>query len=255
MNNPQEKEVHVLYKKLGETPLECVERYRSDKLELAGTPLTYAGRLDPLAEGVLIALSGEGVAQKSDFLKLSKTYECKILWGFHTDSLDILGVVSLQRHTPLPSSEDVEKIIQKSVGIFHQKYPHYSSRTVGGKSLIEWSRLGRIGEIEIPSHEVEILKAEYVSRIQINGEELQKEIIRRVGLVSGDFRQKEIKNKWRKAFSQDVKTTYTIDTVRLEVSSGFYVRQFVADLAHTLETQATTFHILRTQVGKYKVKK
>ena len=38
-----------LYKKRGETPLECIYRFKMVNPEYADKPMTYAGRLDPLA--------------------------------------------------------------------------------------------------------------------------------------------------------------------------------------------------------------
>jgi tRNA U55 pseudouridine synthase TruB len=46
-----------LYKNVGETPLECLERFRVENSEYKDVPMTYAGRLDPMAEGVLIVLA------------------------------------------------------------------------------------------------------------------------------------------------------------------------------------------------------
>jgi tRNA U55 pseudouridine synthase TruB len=42
-------------KNVGETPLELLERLRRERPELAQETLSYAGRLDPMAEGVMLA--------------------------------------------------------------------------------------------------------------------------------------------------------------------------------------------------------
>jgi tRNA U55 pseudouridine synthase TruB len=47
-----------LYKRLGETPRERLERLRSQRPHYQYETLSYAGRLDPMAEGVLICLVG-----------------------------------------------------------------------------------------------------------------------------------------------------------------------------------------------------
>lgn len=273
MDNPQEKPgVHVLYKKLGETPRECLERFKRENSELGHVPLTYAGRLDPIAEGVLVALSGEAIAHKDTYLGLPKVYEAQVLWGFETDTLDILGLVSSNLNSPratlgeeavgeisVPSVEKVQEMLAQSVGTvgkFQQKYPAYSSQPVSGKSLFQWAREGKIHEIEIPIHEVEILEPIiFLGRKEIIGEELLAEIEKRIALVSGDFRQKEIVEKWRDVLDSRPDDVFTLDSISCHVGSGFYVRQFVSDLAHSLGTLATTFHIVRKSVGEFSVEK
>ena len=53
----------------------------------------------------------------------------------------------------------------------------------------------------------------------------------------GDFSDKDIE--------------FMIDKIKVSVSSGFYVRQFVSDLAHKLKVSGVTFSINRTKVGDY----
>ena len=86
------KDLHLLYKNLGETPHEAILRYKKDHPEHKDLTMTYAGRLDPMAEGVLLVLSGDLVFEKDKFLDLPKNYEFEILWGFETDTLDLLGL-------------------------------------------------------------------------------------------------------------------------------------------------------------------
>jgi len=261
MNNSQEKQiekqsgVHVLYKNLGETPRECLERFKREKPEIAHIPLTYAGRLDPMAEGVLVALSGESIAQKDRYLGLPKGYEAQVLWGVETDTLDLLGLVS-GISPVIPTIQDVKDVLEKTVGKFEQKYPAYSSQPVRGKSLFQWAREGKISEIEIPIHEVEIMEPiVFVDRKKIIGKELLAEIERRIALVNGDFRQKEIVGKWREVLSSRTENIFTVDTISCHVGSGFYVRQFVSDLARSFETTAITFHIVRKSVGEFGLEK
>ena len=243
--------LNILYKNLGETPHEAILRYKKDHPEYEEVSMTYAGRLDPMAEGVLLVLSGDGVFEKDKYPDLPKTYEFEILWGFETDTLDMLGMVSEGSSNPVPSQESVTTNLQKFVRKFEQIYPIYSSRPVNGKSLFQWAREGRIGEIDIPKHEVELYEAEYLSRRTILKEDLLKDIENKVGLVTGDFRQKEILEKWRDVLNKNESNEFVVDKVRVVVSSGFYIRQFVCDIAESLGIKAVTFHIKRTKVGDY----
>ena len=47
-----------VYKEMGETPRERLERLRKQRPYLEAEVLSYAGRLDPMAEGVLLCLVG-----------------------------------------------------------------------------------------------------------------------------------------------------------------------------------------------------
>ena len=64
-----------IYKNLGETPLQALERFRAKmvkngmadsaiKSAWQKAPMTYAGRLDPLAEGELLILIGDECKNK-----------------------------------------------------------------------------------------------------------------------------------------------------------------------------------------------
>ncbi len=83
----------ILNKKEGETPLQALERLRSSNSKYKDAKMTYAGRLDPMASGLLIILIGDEVKNKEKYLKLNKEYEFEVLFGFATDTYDILGKV------------------------------------------------------------------------------------------------------------------------------------------------------------------
>ena len=72
-------------------------------------------------------------------------------------------------------------------------------------------------------------------------------------MVIGDFRQKEILNKWIEILVNNLEKDFVIDQVSMSVSSGFYIRQFVSDFAGTFDAVATTFHIKRTRIGEFDI--
>jgi tRNA U55 pseudouridine synthase TruB len=126
---------------------------------------------------------------------------------------------------------------------------------VGGVPLFQLAREGKFGDTEISQHEVELYNAEFISRRTVSGSDLISHILPKINLVSGDFRQEEIIERWKDVLSKCPNDTFTIDRVRAEVSSGFYVRQFAADVAEKLGTITTTFHIKREKVGEFAVEK
>ena len=95
MVRKQEKAVFV-NKQPGETPLEALARYRATRPDLvATTPMTYAGRLDPMASGTLLVLVGDECKNKDAYLGLDKEYEIEVLFGISTDTQDALGIATL----------------------------------------------------------------------------------------------------------------------------------------------------------------
>ena len=61
-----ENKTVLLYKELGQTPLECILEYKKNTGE--ERPMTYAGRLDPMAQGLLLCLVGEECKNKDQYL-------------------------------------------------------------------------------------------------------------------------------------------------------------------------------------------
>ena len=122
--------------------------------------MTYAGRLDPMASGLLLILAGKEVKQKERYLKLSKEYEFEILFGFSTDTHDILGKVyhsNILTNVGINlSKKKLVKLIRSNLknfqGEFTQDYPMYSSKTVKGKPLFQYARTGE--EVDIPNRKI-----------------------------------------------------------------------------------------------------
>jgi tRNA pseudouridine55 synthase len=110
-----------LYKNPGETPLECLERFRVANPEYTNEKMTYAGRLDPMAEGVLIVLAGEECKKKDEYLGLDKEYIFEVLFGIQSDTYDILGIPKIAEKKDF----DIKSFVGKRI----QEYPAYSSRT------------------------------------------------------------------------------------------------------------------------------
>lgn len=265
--------VIIAYKNLGETPLECLERERILRNIPLATPMTYAGRLDPMACGLMIILLGEECKNKDKYLGLDKTYEFEVLVGFETDTHDLLGIVSskegFERSSdnitssedkisgPRVGSPDAEILssnfvpaLKSFVGTFIQKYPSFSSKTVGGKQLFQLSKDEELPS-EMPEHEVTISRLEFTRERDISKEDLHKEIIRRIELVHGDFRQEEILKKWQEVFENSKKEDYKIFSCVCDCSSGTYIRQLVSDISEKIGIPMVTYSINRTRAGDY----
>ena len=260
-----------VYKKCGQTPLDCINEIKKANTELTHLPLTYAGRLDPLAEGVLLILVGEECLKKDHYLALSKEYELTILFGFETDTYDLMGKikeVSLsscqfsgpwRREDEDPDHETwyedfalkIQKILPKFTGRIVQAYPPYSSRTVNGKPLFQWAREGRLNEIAIPSHEVFVNEIEIIKNDFILVSDLLNKIKNDIGLVKGDFRQEEIISIWKEKLKDLLESRCQTVTLRVSCGSGVYVRSIANDLGKELGIPALALNIKRIKVGEY----
>lgn len=250
------KKVIVLNKKEGETPLQSLESFRMKNKEYKDIPMTYAGRLDPMASGVLLILAGEECKNKEKYLKLDKEYEFEVLCGFSTDTYDILGKATKGIKQVLVrdlTKKDLEKMIKENLkfftGKFAQTYPMYSSQTVKGKHLFEYARSGE--KVNIPSHEIEVKSLKLLKIKKACGCVLFKNFQKRIAKVEGDFRQKEILKLWEKELKNS-QEKYFVAKFHIKCGSGTYVRSIANDLGEKLCIPALALSIKRIKVGKWK---
>lgn len=242
--------VIIANKELGETPLESLEKARIKHNIDKATPMTYAGRLDPMAEGLIILLVGEECKNKDQYLGLNKTYEFEILVGFDTDTYDLLGLVSNISSITSVDSVIIKSILPSFIGTSIQKYPSFSSKTVEGKQLFKLAKDNQLPK-EIPEHEVSIRKLELFNTRRIKVADLQREIIKRIERVKGDFRQEEIMDVWYKVLDLSKEKEFEILSLICECSSGTYIRQLVHDIGKKIGIPFVTYSIVRTQIGEY----
>ncbi len=249
----QRQTLIITYKALGETPLEALERVRLEKGISQTLPMTYAGRLDPMAEGLLILLVGEECKKRQEYLGLDKVYETEVLFGVETDTHDLLGILT-NRESRIQNSEsrinkkEIEEKLQKYKGTFVQEYPMYSSKTVDGKPLFMYAREGE--EVEVPTREVEVFSIDILEEREIRAEELLQKVSEKISLVKGDFRQEETLRLWRESL-QNSTEQFKIIKFKIHCGSGFYVRQFAMSLGNDLGCGALAFSIKRIKIGDF----
>lgn len=237
-----EEKILKIYKNLGETPLEALTRLRSEFPVYGDLPMTYAGRLDPMAEGELLVLVGEECKKKDDYLGMDKEYEFEMLFGFKTDSYDLLGLSSTENFNKEDLISALAFILENKKGKFVQKYPPFSSKTIKGVPLFKKTKDG--DEYDAPERQVEIYEISFLGLREISGKDLSEEIKRRINLVKGDFRQKEILKKWEENLRGGEDETFLIAKSKMSCSSGTYVRSLVNGLSFP----AVTFSIKRTRI-------
>jgi len=208
--------IHI-YKPIGKTPLEVIEEYK--KKNNINEKMSFAGRLDPMAHGEMILLKGEECKLQNLYCGKDKIYEFKILYGYKTDTLDILGLVE-------KNNLEKELKLNNLIGKFEILYPKYSSIYVKRKPLWWWAKNNKLDEIEIPKKNIEIYELCKKNEETISNLELLKYITEKLSKLSKSNREKFRFSKIMKKWNIDLKTKkkHRIETYRTKVSSGTYIR-------------------------------
>ena len=143
-----------VYKPIGFTPNQLIEELRinppatlraamrAGNKELRSEKIGFAGRLDPLAHGVLLLMIGDENKNRDKYLSFPKVYEFQVLFGVATDTYDALGFLQSTKLKNTPDNLDVQiaEFINNKIGKQVQVYPPYSSKAVLGKPLFWWAR-------------------------------------------------------------------------------------------------------------------
>ena len=181
----------------------------------------HAGTLDPDATGVLLVGLGRATRLMQYMSGLPKSYEAEVVLGIATSTLDSAGEVTGrwdQRHVSL---EGARKAAEAFVGAISQVPPMVSAVKVGGKRLHKLARAGI--EVDRPARQVT------VSRFEVD--EARTDGTGGIGLANG---------------------AGPIFAVRIDCSSGTYVRVLAADLGAALGGGAHLRRLRRTAVGPWK---
>ncbi len=252
------------YKKLGETPLLALEQVRSENKISAEVPMTYAGRLDPAAEGLLIILSSEDVHKKDEYKNLPKVYEVDLVFGLSTDTADLLGILSeasdktfapegptLSPTRPKKGAGSKVLSLAKLVGTREQKFHSFSSKPVNGVAL--WEHTREKNNIEIPSHTITIEKIDVLKEETVSFGEIFERVKFILSEVGGDFRQSEIFESWQKQFEKIRDLEFQKVTVEVHCSSGTYMRVLAEEIGAELGVPVLASRILRKSIGEIKI--
>jgi tRNA pseudouridine55 synthase len=247
----------IANKPIGKTPFEVIQEIKKSHPELKNTKIGYAGRLDPMAEGLLLLLIGEENKKKHAYENLNKTYECEIFFGFATDTYDLMGMITSQYTHPLlpfdsSFQENINDIFSHLKGTREQKYPPYSSARVNGKPLFYWARNNLLETITVPTHQIHIERITIIASRNISHRDLIEYIHQKISLIKGEFRQEKIIESWKNApkFNEE----YPLLKIRVDCSSGTYIRSLAHSLGEQIGIPALAFSIKRTRIGAYTLK-
>ena len=214
-----------VYKKIGETPNELIENFKKERG--ITEKVAFAGRLDPMASGKMILLTGVDCKKISEFCGYKKLYSFKCIKGIKTDTGDILGIPRISR------INDNNYLKPEK---FFQEYPAYSSKCVDGKPLWKWAREGELDHITIPGKMVEIYNVVVNDTITISSDDLFIEIKDRINQLSeknrDNFRVDIILNTWKQLL-ESLDHKIEVESYILFVSSGTYIRGICSSLNAT----------------------
>jgi len=247
-------DVIPIYKPEGLTPLELIKHFQKVFPQYSQEKISVAGRLDPMASGLLILLVGAANKKREYYQSLDKTYQFTLLTGLTTDTYDVLGkITSVAAYSSGITPERIKSIIPDFIGTREQAYPIYSSMHVKGKPLFYWAREDLLDGITIPSKSVTIKKLNMTSSLKISNKQLINEIEVRIKKVNGDFRQSEIEKSWKENQSTlpDQLSLFSFNT---EVSSGTYIRSLCHEIGMSLGCMGIAYKIERTSCGEFDLK-
>ena len=242
----------LVNKNRGELLSELLVRVREEHQLGPEIKITYAGRLDPMAEGLVLLLVNEDVHNKDQLLGLDKIYEFTVLLGCQTDTGDILGVV--QNYTSVPDEllgrgvEGWGSEIKVLEGQSEATYPMYSSRTVQGKPLWLWAREGGLPEgVDRPKVQQNIKSIECLGVREVSSLQVTRVFSAEVARVSGDFRQAQTIEAWEAV--PDLRWL-EIECSAL-VGSGTYIRSICEQIGELVDLPALASSIKRTAIGDF----
>ena len=231
-------------KHVGETMNEVIKRFSEENN--VKEKIAYAGRLDPLAYGKIIILTGNDIYKKDDYCNKSKIYETWMIEEIMTDTYDIMGLICTNASpliatttplittiTPLITTTPVNINVECS---YRQYYPPYSSIPIRigntRKPLWYYTKNNIVISEELrPYKQVTLYNSTKLDEKYISSNELLDIILDRISkVITGDFRQDEICKQWKQYLcSTDCNNKYKISKWRFEISSGGYIR-YIANM-------------------------
>jgi len=245
----------LLYKEIGETPTQMINnyidkynnKYNNNKIKKG----TVVGKLDPMACGQSICLFDEDCKNMNKYLYLKKIYKFKIIFGFDTDTNDILGLINSYEQINNINKDNLITNLQSFMGSHNQHYHNYSSICVQNKLTGErkplwfWTKNNKLNEITIPSKNVYVDNLELIQLEISNFDIIKKQINTYINKLEGDFRQSEILQNWNNI--NNINNVF-IGHFQITCSSGFYVRQLVKEFTKKINILGIAYEIERVDI-------
>ncbi len=208
----------LIDKPKGITSFDVIRRLRR---KLGVRKMGHAGTLDPLASGLMIIGIEKGTKKLKNLIGLDKEYIAEVLLGIRTDTGDMEGkIIEEKKVIPVDVSRSgIEAVLNGMLGTLELPVPIYSAIKRGGESLYKKARRGE--KVEPPNKKMEIKSIELLNL--------------HTGCSNTEFEDKIILQ------------------IKLEVSSGTYIRSIAEEIGNCLGVPATIKELRRTKVGEFGV--
>lgn len=250
------------YKKRFQTCLQMLGDVREQFPDLQDQIMSYAGVLDPMAEGWVPVLVGKTENQdRVRHTQSVKEYVVQILVGVGTDSGDLMGILQEQNnqitiHNIQEITNNQNKInkikyeIENFPETYLQKISKFANKKYKSKPLW-WYQLNEVDlpEEALVEREVRILDREVMGVGDVTREVLADEIGAMMEVFGTTFRMERIVPSWDEWLRNVPEgASLSLVEVRVVVSKGFFVRQWVQDLAKAVGVPLTVYSLKRTKV-------
>jgi tRNA pseudouridine(55) synthase len=244
-----EPSIILANKPIGKTPLEIIE-YLKQKDKYKNVKMSYAGRLDPMAHGLMIILLNKECLNQHLYHNFSKIYRFKLLLGISTDTYDILGKITNNNFKNI-NNQLLYSTIENLKGTHNQDYPPFSSVRVNKHPLWYYAKNNKLDTITIPSKQINIYSITIEDDFSINYNELKLLVNKNISQLNTNhnFRQHEIVKEWDSI--KDI--PYKVITISANVSCGTYIRSISNLIGEQIGVPSIALDIYRTVVGDYKL--
>ena len=212
--------------------INCIkEKYPNDKI-------AYAGRLDPMARGYVPILFNDECYNMNKYTNMRKIYRVKVIIGIQTDTDDPLGIINQNIYIPPSNIFTKSHFFEINNMNINQAYHYYSTKAINQR---------RKGKAIINTHNVTVYSSSIKSTGVIQTTDFINTIISTINCIdkTKNFRQNEIIDQWS---NFDINSQIKYIELELDVSSGFFVRQFIRDMSTRLNIPLMCYDIWRTDI-------
>ena len=224
--------MHIAYKNPG-VPFGDITKQVADDCE---NKVSYIGRLDPLASGIIIYLEGDELKDRDKYMNMDKTYKFNLVIGMTTDTGDCLGMIQNIQSVNTINISILIEIFREFIGEYEQRYPIYSAYQIHKnglkKPLWYFAKNGiELEESEIPKHVIKIYNLEQDAKPMFSIRDMSY-FIEQVGLIPDglELRKEEVIAQ----YNEYGKIRLIGIPMLAKVSSGTYIRQLCADIGDKL---------------------
>lgn len=113
-----------------------------------GAKVGHSGTLDPLASGILIICIGAATRLVEALQRMPKSYETVVHLGARSDTLDADGCIKPMASPPIPSEDEIARVLSSLTGPVLQRPPEFSALKFEGKRAYELARRGERVELK-----------------------------------------------------------------------------------------------------------